>query len=234
MSKNKQYLVCEAHEIIDSSHYLTETEIKLIQLCLAGIYQAEPLCPDTFYTVDKKTYSNLFNVSEEAAYLALVEAAKLLMTRTITLKSTLLDPEQPEKSRTIINWVESCRYNGSTSQIELKWSKDIIYLLSQFSSELPYSKYFLTDTCGLTNLHAIRLYRLVNKWAFAGTKTFEIAELKRLLGFLEGEYPQFKHLNSKVLKPSIEAINMYTNLKLSYSLESVGRNIAKITFKIRK
>jgi plasmid replication initiation protein len=234
MSRNKQYLVCEAHEVIDSSHYLTESELKLIQLCLAGIYQAEPVEPDTFYTIDKKTYSDLFNLTEEAAYQALVEASSLLMTRTITLKSTLLDPAQPKNSKTIINWVEACRYNGATSQVELKWGKDILYLLSQFNTDLPYSKYFLSDTCGLTNVHAIRLYRLANKWALAGTKTFEIAEFRRLLGFLEGEYQLFKNLNQKVIKPSVEAINLYTNLKLSYTLQSVGRNVAKITFKIKK
>jgi plasmid replication initiation protein len=234
MSRSKQYLVCEAHEVIDSSHYLTESELKLIQLCLAGIYQAEPIEPDTFYTVDKKTYADLFNVSEEAAYRALVEASSLLMTRTITLKSTLLDPTQPKNSKTVIGWVEACRYNGETSKVELKWGKDILYLLAQFNSELPYSKYFLSDTCGLTNIHAIRLYRLANKWALAKTKTFEITEFRRLLGFLDGEYQQFKNLNQKVIKPSVEAINLYTDLKLSYTLQTIGRNVSKITFNIRK
>ena len=234
MSKNKQYLVCEAHEIIDSSHYLTESELKLIQLCLAGIHQAEPISSDTFYTIDKKTYSNLFNISEEAAYQALVEACKLLMTRTVILKSSLLDPEQNERSRTVINWVSSCRYNPETSQVELKWSKDILSLLSQFSLDQHYSKYFLSDTCDLDKLHALRLYRVANKWAKAGTKTFEITEFKRLLGFLDGEYPQFKNLNQKVIKPSVQAINERTNLKLSYTLKYIGRNVSSITLSIRK
>ena len=39
--KNKQLVVCEAHDIVDSTHWLSEMEIKLIQLCLAEIYQVE-------------------------------------------------------------------------------------------------------------------------------------------------------------------------------------------------
>ena len=230
----KSLVVCEAHDIVDSTHFLTEMEIKLLQLCLAQIYQVEEIDENTYYEIDKKKYADIFRLSESAAYYAMVEACKTLMSRTLTLKSTLLDPEQPDKSRTIIHWVSSCRYNPETSSVELKWDSSVIDLLSQLGTDTPYSKYYLEDICELKSIHAIRLYRIVNKWALAKTKTFELNEFRRLMGLTELEHNLFKHLNSQVIKPAIEAINIYTNLTVEVEFIKVGKTVKSLKFTIAK
>ena len=234
MGRVKQLVVCEAHDIVESSHWLSEMEIKLLQLCLAGIYQVEEIDRDTFYEIDKKEYARIFNLTEDAAYHAMTEASKLLMTRTLTLKSTLLDPEQAESSRTVIHWVHSCRYNSETSKVELKWHDNIIGLLCQLGESTLYSKYNLEDVCKLKSINAIRLYRILNKWALAKTKTFDLKEYRRLMGFNEIEYTTFKHLNNQVIKPSLEAINLYTNLNAEVELKYTGRSVTGVTFNISK
>lgn len=230
--KPKTYLVCEAHELVDSTHYLTNREIKLIQLCLANIYQVDAIDPEVFYEVDKQEYAKLYGMTDRAAYEALVEVSKTLQSRLILLKSTLLYPESPARSKTSIGWVSACRYNPETSKVELKWSKEIIRLIAKLGAETPYSKYYLHDVCELNTIHAIRLYRIVNKWAFARTKTFELDEFRRLMGLTAVEFAQFKHLNNQVIKPSMDAINSHTNLKVKVEFIRIGNGVRKLKFNV--
>lgn len=236
MSKGKvrQLVVCEAHDVVESSHYLTEMELKLLQLCLAEIYQVEEIDREKYYEIDKKEYARIFNLSEDAAYHAMVDASKLLMGRTLTLKSTLLDPEQPDRSRTVIHWVHSCRYNIDTAKVELRWHDSIIGLLCQLGESTLYSKYTLDDVCELKSINALRLYRILNKWALAKTKVFDLKEFRRLMGFNEKEYLIFKHLNAQVIKPCLEAINLYTNLTAEVELKYTGRTVTALIFTITK
>jgi plasmid replication initiation protein len=227
-------VICEANQIIESYHQLNETEIKLLQLCLAPIYQVEAIDRDKYYEVELDKYAEMYGLSKNAAYNTLVDACKTLMTRTITLKTTLLDSEAHEKSKTIIHWVHSCRYNSDTSSVEIKWHDSILHLLCQFGEEMPYSKYCLDDVRKLKSIHAIRLYRILNRWANLKTKKYTIEEFKEVMGFSEMEYQTFKNLRSKVIDPAIEAINLYTNLFTSVSFKTSGNRKTHVIFTIAK
>lgn len=227
-------VICEANQIIESYHQLNETEIKLLQLCLAPIYQVEAIDRDKYYEVELDKYAEMYGLSKNAAYNTLVDACKTLMTRTITLKTTLLDSEAPEKSKTIVHWVHSCRYNSESSTVEIKWHDSILHLLCQFSKEIPYSKYCLDDVRKLKSIHAIRLYRILNRWANLKSKKYTIEEFKEVMGFNEMEYQTFKNLRSKVIDPAVEAINLYTNLFTSVSYKVSGNRKTHVIFTIAK
>lgn len=227
-------VVLEGNQILESFHELTEMEIKLLQLCLAGIYQVEAIDRNTYYEIDKIKYAEVFGLTEAAAYEAMTSACKTLMTRTLTIKSTLLGEDAPEKAKTIIHWVHSCRYNGETGKVELKWHDSILHLLCQFSAEEPYSKYHLDDVCKLKSIHAIRLYRLLNRWANLKYKIWAIEDFRYLMGFTEVEYKVFNNLRAKVIEPALEAINLYTNLTAEVDFKTKGMKKTHVIFTITK
>lgn len=227
-------VICEANQVVESYHQLNEMEIKLLQLCLADIYQVELIDRDRYYEIDRARYAEVFNLTESAAYEAMTSACKTLMTRTLTLKTKLIDPEASEASKTIIHWVHSVRYNTETSKVELKWHDSVLKLLCQFSAEVPYSKYYLDDVSKLKSIHAVRLYRLLNRWANLKTKTYTIDEFKNLMGFTEIEYQAFKNLRTKVVEPAVEAVNLYTNLTVDVDYKNQGTRKSHIVFYIGK
>lgn len=241
MSKSaRKLVVCEAHEIIDSTYFLELSELRIIQLCLAKVFVKEGIQEDIWYPVDKKLYADTFNVTEETAYEALLQAAKQLMSRSITLKSCLLDETISEKSRskTVIGWVSNIRYNNDTMQLELKWSSGLVKILNKLGLEYPYSKYYLDHSSGLKSLHAMRLYRLLNRYAYCHHASLELEEFLKLMGIglskEESAYSEFKYLNKYILKPAIENINSNTNLTVSVSTIKLARRVHKLHFKINK
>lgn len=236
MSKSKRYLVCEAHELIESHHFLPLSELRVLQLCLARLYWKGGIEKDAWYEVDKKAYAQVFNISEQAAYEALLGAVISLKNRSIVLKSTLLDPNVSEKSKTVIGWIDSCRYNNETLKLELKWTPDLINILNKLGTEYPYSKYYLHHVCMLSSLHSMRLYRLLNRFLFCRVATFGLEEFKLLMGIGTDEkdtaYQEFKYLNQFVLKPALKDINENTNLVVEMLPMKLGRRVNKLRFKM--
>jgi plasmid replication initiation protein len=241
MSKtNIKLVVCETHEIIDSTYFLELSELRILQLCLAKVFLKAGVQEDVWYPVDKKLYADTYNVSEETAYEALLQAAKQLMSRSIILKSSLLDEtiSEKSKSKTVIGWLSNIRYNHDTRQLELKWSDGLVKILNKLGLEYPYSKYYLDHTSGLKSLHAMRLYRLLNRYTYCHYATIELAEFLKLMGIGvdkdESVYGEFKYLNKYILKPAIENINSNTNLIVSVSTIKLARRVHKLHFKINK
>jgi len=233
MAKLKKYLVCEAHEILHSTHCLPLSELRVVQLCLAKTYMKEGIQKDTWYPVDKKLYSQIFNISEEAAYMALLETVLNLKNRSIVLKSKLLDPTQPENSKTVIGWVDECRYNNDTLQLELKWTSAMASIINQLGTEYSYSKYYLEDVCKLKSIHSMRLYRILNTSAWRCGMKLTLEELRRLLGIEEElTYLEFKKLNQHVIAPAVVAINELTNLTVEVIPVKLGRKISSLQFKV--
>ena len=239
-SKERKLIVTEPHEIIESAHYLELSELRIIQLCLAKIFMKDGLDENTWYPVDKKLYAATFNVCEETAYEALVKAATQLLTRTITLKSSLLDVSIPEtsKSKTVIHWASACRYNNDTMQLEIQWSPGIVYMFNRLGSEYQYSKYYLDHVTSLKSVYSMRLYRLLNRFGFCHYATLELEEFLKLMGISQNNepsvYSEFKYLNRQILKPCIEDINARTNLIVSMSTIKLARKVHKLKFKINK
>ena len=238
MKNNKHLIVCEAHELIESHHFLPLSELRVLQLCLAKLYWKGGLEKDTWYTVDKKAYAEVFNISEQAAYEALLGAVLSLKNRSIVLKSTLLDPTVSEKSKTVIGWVDSCRYNNETLKLELKWSNGLLDILTKLGKEYQYSKYYLAHIYKLNSLHSMRLYRLLNRFLYCHIATFEIEEFKLLMGIgVDGQetaYQEFRYLNQFVLKPALKDINDSTNLVVTVTPIKLARRVHKLQFKINR
>jgi plasmid replication initiation protein len=150
------------------------------------------------------------------------------------LKTKLIDPEAKESSRSLVHWVDRIDYDAKTLKIQVRWQQDIVALFNNFGEDNPYSRYYLENTCKMKSIHSIRLFRILNKWWKIGKVRTEIEELKRLLGLSEGTYSDFKDLNQKVLKKSIEEINTLSNLEVEFKKNLGGRKVLWLDWEIRR
>ena len=81
--------------------------------------------------------------------------------------------------------------------------------------------------------NTIRLYEIFKSYAFK--KTFDIGfnELRKQLGFFnEGNYPEWKYFNAKVLKPAVKDINSHKQYDIEVFYEK-RRGLDKISFTIK-
>ncbi len=230
-------VVCEPHQVIDASHELQLNEIRVIQLCLANTYQGKNANwkEETFYDIDLDSYAREYEITRDAAYQAMKEACKLLMGRTITLKSTLIRGNASETSKSIIHWVDSIEYDNRESKISLRWHRDIVPILNKLNEGGNYySKYYFENTRLLNAINSLRLYRLLNKWARAGKFSADIPEFKRLLGLKEDTYSNVSELMRAVIIPSLADVKKHTDIEATAIYKKAGRKVVGVEFKISK
>lgn len=222
--KKTKLIVSESNQIIDASCELSLQEIRLLQLAITKIFRKELVTEDKMYHIPVDEYAKQFGLTHKTAYEGLLDAVTMLKTRQIVLKTKLIDSKASEKSKSMISWVDRVDYNPEKCTIELRWHRDMIPLLSNFSKETQYSKYYLENTCRMKSIHSIRLFRLMNKWRAAGKFKSDIPELKRLLGLSVDNYEIYDNFRSKVLEKAIKEVNALTDLQLSFE-RNPGRKV---------
>lgn len=66
------------------------------------------------------------------------------------------------------------------------------------------------------------------------TPFIPIETFKELIGLEKEEYPLFKELNRKIIKPSIKEINELTNFSVEVEQKRLGRKIGELKFRISR
>ena len=223
-------LVIEPHQLMDATYSLETSELRLLQLAFANIYIQEGILEDKLYEVDIKQYAEEFNITHDAAYKALVSAAKTLAAKTIVLKASLVDKKASKTAKDIIHWVHKIRYDVEDSSIKLQWHKDLIPLFNNLGEGNLYSKYLLDNTKKMKSIHSIRLFRLLNKWKKQGSIVWKIKEFKRLMGIEDDCYTDIRSLRRDVIEKAIGDINRLSDLTVGMEMVKEGRKIVGFMF----
>jgi plasmid replication initiation protein len=225
-------VVIEPHQLMDATYNLETTELRLLQLAFANIYMQEGILEDKLYEVDIKQYAEEFNLSHDAAYRALVTASKGIASKTIILKSSLVDKKASKSARDIIPWVHKIRYDPEDSSIKIQWHRELVPLFNDLGAGNLYSKYLLDNTRKMKSIHSIRLFRLLNKWEKQGSISWKLKEFKRLMGLAEDSYTDVRSLRKDVVEKALKDINSKSVLQVEYEVVKEGRKIVGFKFGI--
>jgi hypothetical protein len=87
-----------------------------------------------------------------------------------------------------------------------------------------------------TSGHALALYENCYRFLRTGSTGWWDLKLFRMLMGVEDSayYETFKHLNAKIIKPSVEEINRSSNIVIVPELRRQGRAVSEIRFRIRE
>ena len=228
MNKSKKDLVVKDNALINASYYLSLTEQRLILLAIIQA-RAEKLTNSNEFKVRVSSYINAYGVQDATAYEAIKKATETLRTRYFTFER-VVDGE-PEK--VVSNWVQSIAYAENSSYIKIKFTDDVMPLITQL--EKHFTSYELEQVKDLTSIYAIRLYEMMMQWRSSGqTQQIPIDELRYKLGIEPDEYKQMVNFKTKVLDFAINQINEHTDIKASYEQHKQGRSITGFTFSFKQ
>jgi len=87
-----------------------------------------------------------------------------------------------------------------------------------------------------TSGHALALYENCYRFVRTGSTGWWSIELFRRLMGVDGSayYESFKHLNAKIIKPSVSEVNKTSNILLTPEFRKMGRQVSEIRFKIKE
>ena len=146
-------LVVKSNKLVQALQTLTLSETRLLQLAIVdaretgqGLSAEEPL------ELNASRYATAFNVSPDAAYLALVEAEDSLFKRQFTITN---EDGTLTKSR----WIQDANYRKGEGRILVTLTRVVIEHVTKIDGfEQYFTSYHLKKTSDFKSVYAVRLY----------------------------------------------------------------------------
>ena len=224
----KSELVVKDNALINASYNLELTEQRLILLAIVNARETgQGITADSKLEIRANDYATHFNVTNEAAYIALKEAVNNLFERQFSFKEAHKDTGKIGIVRS--RWVSRIKYVDELAVLEVTFSPDVVPLITRL--EKNFTSYQLEQVAGLTSKYAIRLYELLISWRAVGKCYYELGQLRDALGIGKNEYAQMGHFKSRVLDASLKQIKDHTDIEASYTQKKRGRVIIGFDFK---
>lgn len=225
----KKLIVYKSNKVVEAGYKLTLNEQRVILACIAQVNSSEELLETDTFEISAGDFANLFSVSNENAYYALVEVAKSLFHRYVIIDNP--DPDNPKITQTQTHWISSIDYIPSEGKIILRFAQRMLPYLGQLKS--AFTRYNLEHIGEMTSAYSIRLYELIMQWKTTGTREVSIEWLKQQFQLNES-YDRMYDLKKRVIEPAVKDINTHSNYTVEWTQRKTGRRVTHLIFTFGK
>jgi len=222
--------VVKSNELVQACYQLTLTEQRVIICALAKVKKGEAADK---VTVTAKQMADSFNIDINKAYTQLQEATNRLYERDIRVKGTKGGKWARDGEYTRLRWLQRITVEEGAGSVDLHFNTQLHTYI--FELKKNFTKYKQLHVRNLTSVHAMRLYELLVQYLTFKTRTFELQELRELLG-IEDKYALWADLKRNVIEKSITQINAHTNIEIYgnngqyFKLRKQGKKVIGVTF----
>lgn len=217
--------VYKANPVIEAGYKLSLNEQRVILACIAQVNSADKLLVTDKFELSAKDFAQVFSVSEDAAYIALVDVAENLFNRYVTIDNPF--PKDSSVTQLKTRWISSIRYKARSGKIILCFAQDMLSYLSGLKGS--FTLYELKHIGNMTSIYSIRLYELLMQWKTTGKREIEIAWLRKRFE-IENLYSDMCDFKKRVIDPAVNDINTHSNYQVSWTQRKTGRNVTHLTF----
>ena len=220
--------VRHSNQLIESPYAqeFSAHEIKLFEIATAGIFNDDKELiknrSNKRYTLTSSQLATLLNTSVSVISHEIEKTAKRIMKKTIHLRK-LLDDGSVEFE--MINIIPYAKYKNGILEFDLNYA--VIPYLIEINKN--FTEFQLHNLLSMRSAYAIKLYKLAYQYRNIKSRVFEIIELKKQFGIPE-KYAQYKDFKKNVIVPSINQINLLTDLNIDYKEIKLGRKVGSIEF----
>ena len=219
--KERSYYIVKANNLITKSRYsLTLQQQKILLYFIAQIKPEDD--SNTVYELSINDFAKVCGYLENNGYY--YQSIKSDIKKLSDTSSWI----EVEKGKEVLfRWINTAEINQNDGTIRISFHQTVKPYL--FALREQYTKYSLYNILGLSHKYAIRLYEFLSVMRYKGIFEISIDELKK---HIDAEsYKTFSNFNMRVLKPSIDDINDYTNLNIEYQLKKTGKAVTHIIFR---
>lgn len=184
--------------------------IRFFNSCLIGKYQKEEFDKEEFYPVDIDYYAKQAKISRGKAYDEAYSLAKRFLGTSITVdlgKGNFWDS----------SLIYEIQYNKDQQVLRIKWNLKLIPLIS---GNMERGKFLYIDArmSDIKSSKRYFLYEFIQKNLYKFNKDSEVilstAEIREAAKVESTEYTDFKELNRRLIKPTLQDIYEKLGVKL--------------------
>jgi plasmid replication initiation protein len=225
LTQAREYNVTQHNDLIQHSRFtgVTLLEEKLIRYLISknkpettnfteGVFDINEYLKITNSAVSGRVYSEI------------KEALKGLRDRSFWVH---IDGSEEE---TTLAWFDKVTVNLRSGKVVVKFDDMLRPLLLELGKN--FTSYQLLYILPMTSKYSIRLYDFFKSYEYKTTTgRLDVDELKQRLNC--ECYKNFAQFNRTVLKPALDEINKFTDIKITCKVEKKGRAYKYLTFNIR-
>lgn len=228
MADMSNELVVKSNRLIEASYRLSITETQLVLFAICAARKAQKgLTEDTMVFVEAKAFAEQFGLAENNVYALLRQASDALSKRELDLPA--IDPTDGKPSILRVHWLLRMLYRPGSGRVGITFHPDIAPFITRL--EEKFTTYRLEHISKMSSIYAIRMYELLVQFGGLGTRTIELAELKKMLSVVD-EYEFISDFKKRVLDVAVLQINEHTDLKIAYKQQKTGRVVSHFEFSI--
>lgn len=158
-----------------------------------------------------------------------------LKESTEGIGSRMFEIETPD-SLTQLWLFSSVKYLKGQGSFIIKINEDAMPYFFELKNN--FTMLHLRSVLSCSSKFAKRLYAIACQWRSVGSVTFEISELKQMLGLLDKDgkeqYDRISEFKKSVLGIAVKQINEFTDIQISFELIKRGRSFQKVKLLIDK
>lgn len=224
-NKYPDHLVVMQNRMVEAWHSMTIDEKRLF-IIASPIARLTKLTQDSAVTITAQEYAELCGIEVKTAYDGLRDAADKLLKRYFSYLN--------EKGKRVkVNWVIRTIYDDGS--IQMYFPSEVIFMLTIFGKQNPYTIYNKTLALKLRSVYAQTFYELFKQFQKIGKREMEVSHIKDILELHDKpSYKRVFNIDAKIITPAINEINSKTDLNVTYEHKKVGRSIKSFIFSIKK
>ena len=213
--------VIKGNDLIEAkrSMHLTGREKKLVSYMVACISPYD----DDFkeYSFPVSRFAEFFNITDKNVNKEYERIATGIMSKPFTVEN--------EREKFTACWLAEAAYDKKTKEMRFRFTPRLKPYLIRLKKY--YTRYRMINLIHLENCHSEAMYELLKQFENIGQRRIYLDDLRNMLG-LGKKYPLYSNLRAKVLEPTVEEINKFTDITVSYEEIKEGRKIVALHFKI--
>lgn len=240
LTKEREYLVVKGNELIQKNRFelsLPEQKtvayicsmIKPLPLDKGAIDKEQAVSTYQLeYKFDIQKYCKICGIDYNNGKNYVNVKATLKKLRDRSMWVTL-----DNGAETTVSWFDRVTTNKRSGIATVRIDDRLAPYL--FDLGQKFTQYQLYNILGMKSAFSVRIYELMKSYAYQGSKTFEIDELKHLLMVdTVKSYNRFPSFRQKVLEPAQNEINELTDLCIGFEPITKGRKVVKLKFTIQQ
>jgi len=197
---------------------------KRVFILASPIVRLNPMNESSKFTITAKDFAEACDIEIGSAYSQLKKAADDLRGRYFSYINT-------KGNRVSVHWVIRIEYGDG--KISFYFTNEVLFMLSIFNHNHPYTKFTIKEVLQLKGSHSIQLYQLLKQYESIGYRDFKEEEFRNIFE-LQDKYSLLWNLKQRVIVPAILEINKSTELQVSFENLKDGKKITGFKFLIGK
>lgn len=213
-------VVTKSNSLVEASYRLNVSEQRVVALLAAQIHpDDEDFKPYRFRVSELQA---LMDNNSKSVYAEVKDLTRGLMKRVIQIN----EADGPLQ----VAWLSSAKYFTGKGEVELCFDPKMKTYLLQLQSR--FTSFKLANVIKLRSRYSVRIYELLKQYEGLGSRSFELTELRRIIGLAPDELSRWNDFHRKVLDVAKRELPQKTDLGFNYSTRKNGRAVASVSFEI--